>query len=690
MILPRHRYSLSIAVCLTLGLAGAWPAHGADQEFLAFVRARAAEARKADAPPRSLDDWVRRKAEIRSGFDKAWGTFPAAPCPLDPKLVGTLDRDGYRIERLTFQTLPDVRMTANLYLPDSPGKHPAILAVHGHWKGAKQDPVVQARCIGAAKLGFVVLAVDAFGAGERGVGKALGEYHGGMTAATLLPVGLPLSGIQKYENSRAIDYLMTRPEVDGDKIGVTGASGGGNQTMYVAAWDERVKAAVPVCSVGNYQAYLGAGCCVCEVVPGALAFTEESSVLGAVAPRALLVVNATEDARQFSVAEAKVSLGQAAPVYEAFGKADRLRHAVFVSKHDYSKPMRETAYGWFTRHLKGEGDGSPVSEPEIKPEDPEALRCYPGEGRPDDFMTLPKFAAREGRARIAGRPKVDDRAGWEGRRKSLRTALVGPVFGNPGPVPMTPTSADAGGTAENVTFAPEPGITLSARVEPATKAGAGTVLLIDLDGAEHARAGMLAGEIRKAGMGLVTLDLRATGALAFPSDRIGTAPDHNTAEWGLWIGRPLLGQWVVDVTRTIDALRPEVSRNLTLIGEGPGGVVAIAAAAVDGRVTRVAAVGPLASFISDAPYVGQRLGLMAPGILEKVGDVADLASMIAPRRLVITGAVDGGGKVLSRDALSEAFAGTARVYGLLESEDAFTADEARPAAGVVAAVGGVR
>ena len=124
-----------------------------------------------------------------------------------------LKRDGYTVEKIAFQTRPGVRMTANLYIPDGAKKKPApaILMVHGHWKGAKQDPVVQSRCIGAAKLGFVVLCVDAFGAGgERGIGTALGEYHGDMTAATLLPLGLPLSGLQVYENMRAVDYLETR------------------------------------------------------------------------------------------------------------------------------------------------------------------------------------------------------------------------------------------------------------------------------------------------------------------------------------------------------------------------------------------------------------------------------------------------------------------------------------------------
>ncbi|MFM7870006.1 MAG: prolyl oligopeptidase family serine peptidase, partial [Planctomycetaceae bacterium] len=100
-----------------------------------------------------------------------------------------------------------------------------------------------------------VLAVDAFGAGERAIGKQLGEYHGEMTAATLFPVGRPLSGIQVYENGRAVDYLISRPEVDAQRIGITGASGGGNQSMYAGAWDERFKAVAPVCSVGTYQAY---------------------------------------------------------------------------------------------------------------------------------------------------------------------------------------------------------------------------------------------------------------------------------------------------------------------------------------------------------------------------------------------------------------------------------------------------
>ena len=163
---------------------------------------------------------------------------------------------------------------------------PAVLAVHGHWAGARRDPVVQARCLGLVKLGFFVLAVDAFGSGERYTKPGLGTYHGALYGSTLWPAGLTLLGCQVYDNRRAVDYLLTRPEVDGDRLGITGASGGGNQTMYAGALDERFAAVVPVCSVGNYQAYLQAACCVCEVLPGALRFAEEGDVLALVAPRA--------------------------------------------------------------------------------------------------------------------------------------------------------------------------------------------------------------------------------------------------------------------------------------------------------------------------------------------------------------------------------------------------------------------
>jgi len=651
------RLLLAALFFLNAPLFAAEPAIPRAKQYQAFVKKQAAALRQGDKPPATLDEWNRRNAELRKNLLAAWGGFPAQPCPLEPQNHGTLQRDGYRVEKITFQTRPGIRMTANLYLPDKKGKLPAILMVHGHWRGAKQDPVVQARCIGAAKLGFVALVVDAFGAGERGVGAKLGEYHGDMTAATLLPVGLPLSGLQVYENMRAVDYLLTRPEVDPNKLGVTGASGGGNQTMYAGAFDTRFKCVVPVCSVGNYQAYLDAACCMCEVVPGALRFTEEGSILGLVAPRALMVVNATRDAVQFSVGEAKKSIAYAKPIFQLHGKPDNLKHAIFESPHDYSRAMREEMYGWMTLHLKGEGDGTPIREPEMKTENPEDLRCYPGDTRPRDWVTLPQFAAAEGRNLLATKKEPTTAEEWKQESAKLRAAFVEKSLGG---------FEDSKGPVQG------------------GEAALPTVILLNCDGASKAATSALATELRKAGRQFSTLELRATGKYAM-TERVGRSPDHNSAEWGLWIGRPLLGQWVEDLRRRLDSYG-EGREGVVVIGEGPAGLVALCAAATDKRITKAAAVGTLASFISDVPYEGQRLGILAPGILRDVGDVAHIAALAAPKRIVIAGGVLGNGKALGAEQLRAAYSPAMRTAKLLNAEKELVIQESIDAAKVIDAL----
>lgn len=686
---------VSTSFCAAILLAACWclPVGAADaptpNEYLEFVRAQAKALRAADTPPTSLDDWRQRKETIRARLREAWGEFPTEPCPLKAKKLGELQRDGYRVEKIIFQTRPDVWMTANAYVPDRPGKLPAILQVHGHWKGAKQDPVVQSRCIGAAKLGFFVLVVDAFGAGERGIGKPLGEYHGEMTGATLLPIGLPLSGLQVYENMRAVDYLRTRPEVEGEHIGITGASGGGNQTMYAGAWDERLGAAVPVCSVGNYHVYLGGACCMCEVVPGGLRFTDEWGLLGLAAPRGVMVVSATRDAPQFSVAAAKTSIAGAEPIFRLFDRPSHLRHAIFESGHDYNHDMREAMYGWMALHLKGEGDGSPLKEPEIKTEDPESLRCYPGDSRPNHWVTIPRFAAAEARKILAAKTEPKDVAEWRATADATRKSLVESIFGGFPTASANAPRLETVGDGRVLSFEPEAGLRLSARVEDGKKTDAPRVILINLDGAEKASHSELAGEVRRAGWGLVTLDLRATGKHAWSSDAIGRAPDHNTAEWALWIGRPLFGQWALDIRRLLDAFETVDSAKpsrVILIGDGPGGVVALGAAATDPRVSAVAAVGSLGSYVTEEPYSGQRLGIMAPGILRAVGDVAHLAALTAPRRVVVAGGVSGAGKPFQLDALRKNYRPARTVWSLLGAEDSLTLLGAGTASEVIQAL----
>jgi hypothetical protein len=397
-----------------------------------------------------------------------------------------------------------------------------------------------------------------------------------------------------------------------------------------------------------------------------------------------MVVNATRDAVQFSVAESNKSLAAAQPTFDLFGKRDNLKHITFESGHDYSRPMREAMYAWMTLHLKGEGDGSPVAEPAMQLEDAETLRCFPGESRPDDWMTLPRYAAARAREILDAKPSPGSAAGCKASAVKLRRGLADRVLGGfPKPIAL-PISWEVNGAngATAVHFEPEPGIHLAAHISVGASKSAHineganknrpVAIVLDLEGEDSPAVRAFTAELHEAGYTSVTLDLRATGKHAYAQDRIGNAPDHTTAEWSLWIGRPLLGQWTLDVRRLLDGLpSPGIAKgsDIAVIGIGSAGLIALSAAAFDQRITRVATVGMLASYVTDEPYRGQRLGVMAPGILREVGDVADLASLMAPRKLVVAGGVTGGGESLDATELNAQFAPAARVWSLLSAPD---------------------
>lgn len=668
----------SVWLGLVWGMCAALPAQEApkpEQQFLAFIKSQASALRANDQPPANAAEWQQRRTKLRDNLLKAWGGFPETPCELAPRKLGEIQRDGYRVEKLIFQTRPGIWMTANAYVPDKAKteKVPAILHVHGHWAGAKQDRVVQSRCIGSVKHGFFVLAVDAMGAGERGIGEKLGEYHGEMTGATLFPIGLPLSGLQVYENMRAVDYLQTRPEVDGMHIGITGASGGGNQTMYAGAFDERFGCVVPTCSVGTYDSYLGAACCMCEVVPGAVRFTEEGDVLGLAAGRGAMITSATRDAFQFSVGEAKKTFARVESLAKLLGKPDGVKHTIIESGHDYNQAMREAMYGWMTRHLKGTGDGSPLPDPEIKTEEPESLRCFPGDSRPDDYMTIPRFAGAEARRLLENRKAPESLDAWKTEKAARLKALDAALGGTGANAPKaTPGVELTEGETFILSFVSEPGITLTVTMRgvpetPQPPKINRLAVLLDLEqSADKTMGSEQANKLLKEGWAVAVPELRATGRFAVPGDKIGHAPDHNSAEWSLWIGRPLLGQWTWDVRRALDVMSARLAKlpsEVMVVGNGTAGPIALCSAALDERITHAVTVNSLASYVTDEPYRNQRLGLMVPGILRDVGDISHFAALIVPRRVTIVGGVTGSGQTIHGDDLVKQFRVTQEIFG---------------------------
>ncbi|MBC8113346.1 MAG: acetylxylan esterase, partial [Candidatus Saccharimonas sp.] len=148
----RRSFSITLAlVALCSTSAFAQSEDMGPRMFQNFVKSQARELRSGDAAPATKSEWEQTRSKLRANLLKAWGGFPETACPLEPRSLGEIKREGYRVEKVVFQTMPGVWMTANAYVPDKPGRLPAILHVHGHWAGAKQDPVVQSRCIGCAK-----------------------------------------------------------------------------------------------------------------------------------------------------------------------------------------------------------------------------------------------------------------------------------------------------------------------------------------------------------------------------------------------------------------------------------------------------------------------------------------------------------------------------------------------------------
>jgi dienelactone hydrolase len=657
--------------------------------------ARQAEARRGpQAPPTTARGWDERLASVRHGLTRSLGRLPENPCELEPELLGTLIRDGYAIERLTFQSWPGVRVTANVYRPEpAQSRYPGVLSVHGHWAWARMDRNVQPRCIALAKLGYVVLCVDAFGAGERAIDPAAGTYHGALTGASLWPTGCSLLGLQVYDNRRAVDYLASRPDVDAAHLAITGASGGGNQTLYAGAIDQRLRAVIPVCGIGTYEAYLSTACCVCEVNVRGAVYASTGDLLAMVAPRALLVVSATRDAHQFSVGEAAKSIAHARARYRLLGVEEKIRHVAIESGHDYNRPMREAMYGWVEKWLKGRGAGAPFPEPEISVEEVSSIRCYPdGPRRPKTVVTIPKFARAQGTSLLTKLPRAPDhRQRWEADAARMRAVLRDQILGGfPARVPLEAKAA-ASQDGRELSITTEPGLRSRAIVGPKPAKSRGTALVV-LPGAlaaapprpEHARDRDKAEKLERDATAarfatFVVPQPRATGTDVPGLGPVADVIDHSPSEWALWVGRPLLGQWVWDIVRWLDMFDDLKAgpgndshdlaipgRPYLVVGVGPMSLPALLATALDARVAAVACTGCPVSYVAQdgKPWRRLPMGLAVPNILE-LADVGQLAALVAPRPLHISRFIEPDGEPPSVERVQISFNYCRQIYRLM-------------------------
>jgi dienelactone hydrolase len=346
------------------------------------------EARRAAFEAVHTDSDLRRlQADTRRRALEIIGGLPEARTPLNARIVGATPMDGYRVEKLVFESLPGLFVTALVYVPDAPaGKRPAVLVACGHSPLGKAYPRYQEIAARLARRGYVVLCWDPVGQGERSqfwdaargrsrYNLVCGEHAVLGNLATL--AGASLVRWMVWDGMRAVDYLLARPDVDAARVAVTGTSGGGGQSTWLFALDERIGVGAPSCFVTSLpmrmanRIFEDPDSDPEQDPPGLVsAGIDHAGLLLLGYPRPVHVAAAVKDF--VPIEGARMAVREVAELYRRFGHADRVFLTEGFHEHRYSDENQESAFDFIDRFF-----GLPRRrgfEP-VRTLEPEALRC---------------------------------------------------------------------------------------------------------------------------------------------------------------------------------------------------------------------------------------------------------------------------------------------------------------------------
>jgi len=619
-------------------------------DYLRALESLAYARRNRSIAAAATPDAVRnRQRWARESFWKVAGPAPART-PLNIRTTGSFQRRTYRVEKMLYESRPGVLIAANLYVPQGSGLFPGVLFQMGHTPDGKAADSYQRCCQGLAQLGYVVLALDPMGQGERT------NYPGanGMTrlASTddehtfpgqqMLLLGETATNWQAWDAMRSLDVLAAHPKVDPQRLASTGQSGGGTLTMMLGCVDDRLAAAAV--SSGNTENF------ACQnfhppgstddaeqdlIGSGALGF-DRWDLLWPLAPKPLLVITSAKDffgtyspSYEQSNREEFAKLHAA---YKTLGHVDAIQHVESPLPHGLSYAQRVAIYSFFEKHLK-HSDRTITEEPTVAPE-PGALL----------------FAAPGGNVRNAGGKTPHELmqtllpAHGTGAIDLARLLGIAPVQAR-AKVLATVPSAGCDVSAMEVQSAPQ--VWLPVWVFRKKNAAGRKLLLLNAGGRNHDwREGGLCHKLAAEGITVYAADLRGTGDLQpeFSPGAPAYTREHQRSSEYAWasliLGHSLLAQRVEDIlalASAIGAMGVAASGELT--------VPALCAAAVERRIERIYLAGHLHSWraVVEAENYSCPLSNFVPGILHHT-DLPRMAESIAPRRLILAGVVDGAGR----------------------------------------------
>ena len=330
-------------------------------------------------------EWTEKAAALRQQIRVANGLVPThEPTPLNAEIFGRIEREDYSVEKVYFEPFPGFFTTGNLYRPlGKTGPFPGIVSPHGHWGRGRLENIergsIPGRCINFAKQGYVIFAYDMLGYNDSG--KQIEHHYGGAREGLW---GLSAMGLQLQNSIRSIDFLERLPDVDSERIGCTGASGGGTQTFILTAVDERIKVSAPV----NMISATMQGGCLCENAPNLRLDVSNLEIGALMAPRPLLLVSATGD---WTVKTPTVEYPAIRSIYAHFDAEDKVHQVQVDAEHNYNQESREAVYAWFAKWFLGAEDTSTFKEVAFQVEPDETLLVFSEREMPAHALKQDEF-----------------------------------------------------------------------------------------------------------------------------------------------------------------------------------------------------------------------------------------------------------------------------------------------------------
>ncbi|WP_435011611.1 alpha/beta hydrolase family protein [Tundrisphaera lichenicola] len=649
---------------LVILLVASWiaPGFGADDPPLAeYFRS---EVAKIEAKPlagaNSAETWKAARPELRRQIREMLGLDPMPDRgDLHVQITGTIERPDFVIERLHYQSSPGLYVTGNLYRPKKvEGRLPAILYVCGHAKVEKDGVILGCKAhyqhhpAWFAANGYVCLIVDTLQLGE-----VPGLHHGTAREAMWWweSRGYTPAGIEAWNALRGVDYLISRPEVDPTRIGVTGRSGGGATSWWVGALDDRIAAVAPVAGITDLQDHVVAGVVEghCDCMYYCNTYRWDFPTLAAlIAPVPMLVVNTDRDPI-FPEGGVRRVYAQAEKVYGWYGAADRLGLVIGEGPHADTEEIRHPTFAFFEKWLKHKdvGTGS-IEEPDRKVpiEDLKVLR--PGEVPPyaRNGVIHESFVNQSAPPTVPKSPEA-----WESLKSNWMAELQAKVF-NAWPAPGEEVPLDRaeafrstipGRSVLALDFNTQAGIRLRAWcLIPEAEAGRSkpsTLVVLDQASWEKGLGKFLVET--ETGQALATepgnnpwskLLTEAEGPVIFVAPR-GIGPTSWPASKDVQIrrrfallGQTLDGMRVWDVRRAIAVLRdtPELAGStLEITAAGPSTSLALWASVFEPEVSSISLIDPPTTWRDGPSYFG----------VERVLGLPQAASLVYPRPLTLIG-----------------------------------------------------